>query len=227
MTRVSSVLLSILLLGSTVMASSKDGEGNPPIKPQSFLGTKFRPHWFVGAGVGVQAYYGDHNKQLSFGKRITPNFEIAAGNWFTGSFGVRGGVSGLNVKGLTQNKSHSTGKVFDASRSLEHQSFNYLYVHSDLLFNWTNDAYGYNSNRFYHLIPFAGVGVALGLDKPTSTYISPNVGVLQTFRLHDRLSFTIDVRANLLGDGFDGERGGKAFEGIGVTQFGLTYKLSK
>lgn len=227
MIRVLSVLLSLQLVGTSIMASTNKGDDEIPTgKKQYGLNVLFRPSWFASVGAGAQVYYGDHNKQLSYGKRITPSFEVAAGNWFTGSFGVRVGLSGFKVKGLTQNGSHSTGEVFDASRSLEHQTFNSLYAHSDLLFNWTNDAYGYRKNRVYHLIPYAGVGVAIGLDKPTATYISPNVGVLQTFRINDKLAFNIDVRGNLLGDGFDGEKGGRKFEGMAVTQVGLTYNFS-
>ncbi|OOG19729.1 hypothetical protein BWD42_07445 [Sphingobacterium sp. CZ-UAM] len=183
-------------------------------------------NWFAGAGIGAQVYFGDHDKQLSLGKRLAPSFDISGGKWLNSSFGVRAGLSGFKMKGLTQNRSHSTGEVFDASRSLEKQSFNFLYAHADLLFNWTNDIYGgYDADRVYHIIPYAGIGWATGLDKPSANNLSPNIGVLQSWKLSANLDFTLDVRGNLLGDGFDGEKGGRNFEGVLATQVGLNYNF--
>ena len=43
---------------------------------------RFGSNWFLGAGVGAQIYFGDHDKQMRFGDRLTPNFEVNFGKWF-------------------------------------------------------------------------------------------------------------------------------------------------
>ena len=68
-------------------------------------------NWFISAGGGAQIYFGDHDKQVSFGKRLAPALDIAVGKWFTPGIGMRLMYSGLQQKGATQKGalSHSTG----------------------------------------------------------------------------------------------------------------------
>ncbi|OYD44197.1 hypothetical protein CHU00_18255 [Sphingobacterium cellulitidis] len=184
-------------------------------------------HWFVGANVGAQIYFGDHDKQLSVGKRITPQFEVYAGKWLDEKFGVRLGVNGINYKGLTQTQMYSTGKVFHAGQGLEYQDFKYINVHADFMFNWTNDALGYDPQRLYNLIPYVGIGFGAVLSDPGSVKFSPNLGLLQSFRLTNALDLTLDIRGNLYGDEFDGEAGGRNFEGAVSTSVGVKYTLNR
>lgn len=181
--------------------------------------------WFASAGIGGQVYFGDHNKQLSFGKRIAPSFGLSAGKWLNQSFGVRGGLMGFKATGLTQNGSHSNGKIFDASRGLQYQSFHFVNVHADVLFDWTNDIYGEFTDRKYHIIPYAGLGLAMGLSDPKEACVRPNLGVLWTVRISPNLDFTADVRGSMVSDAFDGEKGGRKGEGILSTQFGISYNF--
>ncbi|WP_099372200.1 hypothetical protein [Sphingobacterium sp. 1.A.5] len=184
-------------------------------------------HWFVGASVGGQVYFGDHDKQLSFGKRITPQFEIYAGKWLNERFGLRLGLNGINYKGLTQTSMYGTGEIFHAGQNLEYQKFNFINVHADFMFNWTNDALGYDPARLYNLIPYVGIGFGAVLSDPGSLKFSPNLGILQTFRLSDALDLTLDIRGNLYGDEFDGEVGGRNFEGAASTSVGVKYTLNR
>ena len=72
---------------------------------------RFWSNWFISAGGGAQIYFGDHDKQVSFGKRLAPALDIAVGKWFTPGIGMRLMYSGLQQKGATQKGalSHSTG----------------------------------------------------------------------------------------------------------------------
>lgn len=183
------------------------------------------PEWFAGAGFGGMVYFGDHDKQLKFGKRIAPNFEFYGGRWINQHIGVRLGLNGFKVKGLTQNGSHSTGEIFDPARSLEKQAFNYFYIHGDALFQLSNYLHGINAERLYNVMPYAGIGLMVTTDVPKKTKFSPNLGVLQTLRLTDRMSFTCDVRANIVSDDFDGEKGGHGLDAILISKVGLKYVL--
>lgn len=43
----------------------------------------FWDNWFITVGAGPQVMFGDHDKQVGFGKRISPSLDIAVGKWFT------------------------------------------------------------------------------------------------------------------------------------------------
>ena len=49
----------------------------------------FWDNWFLSVGAGPQVMFGDHDKQIGFGKRISPALDIAVGKWFTPGIGVR------------------------------------------------------------------------------------------------------------------------------------------
>lgn len=219
-------LCATALHGASAEINPKTINSNPPLnlmKLQRY--SAMQNQWFVGVGGGVGVYFGDHDRQLEFGKRIAPKFDVYAGKWFNTSFGVRVGANGYQVKGLTQTPSLSTGKVYDASQNLERQAFTYVHVYSDLLFQWSNDIYQYNNKRIYNIMPFAGIGVMVAAGTHSLTRFSPSLGLLQTLRLTSDLAFTIDVRGNLVGDAFDGEKGGRNFEGAVGTTIGLNYKF--
>ena len=49
----------------------------------------FWNNWFISVGAGGNVYFGDHDKQAKFGKRISPALDIAVGKWFSPGMGVR------------------------------------------------------------------------------------------------------------------------------------------
>ena len=61
----------------------------------------FWDNWFITVGAGPQMMFGDHDKQVGFGKRISPSLDIAVGKWFTPGLGLRLQYSGLQAKGFT------------------------------------------------------------------------------------------------------------------------------
>lgn len=237
MKKIYSLLVVLLFahaeLHANIFPMSNEGEDKPLHSKQSIPGVNlFTPDWFIGGGAGIGVYYGDHNKQMKFGERIAPNFDLYVGRWLNNSFGVRLGANGVTSKGATQNGANSTGERYTGKPWegywLEKQKFNYLYVHADLLFHWTNDIYLTEVDRFYDIIPYAGIGVmtTLGGDYK-ATRISPNLGVMQTFRLSEKLALVLDIRGNIVGDGMDGEKGGNNFEGTSTATLGVKYTFRK
>ncbi|TDS13805.1 OmpA family protein [Sphingobacterium paludis] len=188
---------------------------------------KFFQNWFIGAGAGAQLFYGDHNKQMKFGDRIVPAYEFHLGKWFTPGIGARVAINGLKNKGVTQNGSHSTGVVYDASQFLYNQEFNYINVHGDVLFNLNNLIAGYNPTRFYTLSPYVGLGLMYTWDEPKAKEVSANIGLFNSFRLSDSWDLTLDLRGSLVNDSFDGERGGRKDEGMLTSAVGIVYKFGK
>lgn len=192
---------------------------------------RFWSNWFISAGGGVNLYFGDHDKQVKFGKRLAPAVDVAIGKWFTPGIGVRFAYSGLSVKGATQTGIHSTGEEVPGKGGygywLTKQKFNFFNFHLDAMFNMSNLLFGYNPNRVYSLSPYVGLGVMKTNDTPKATEIAGHFGLLNSFRLCDALDLNLDIRGTLVSDAFDGEAYGRGGEGMLTATVGLTYKFKK
>ena len=192
---------------------------------------RFWDNWFISAGAGGQVYFGDHDKQASFGDRIAPALDISVGKWFTPGIGVRVMYSGLKIKGATQTGVHSTGDEVPGKGGtgywLEKQKFGYYNFHVDAMFNLTNLIGGYKEKRVYNISAYGGVGVMHTSDTPKETGISAHFGLLNSFRLCSALDLNLDLRGTFVDDGFDGETGGRFGEGMFTATIGLTYKFKQ
>ena len=196
----------------------------------------FWDNWFISVGGGAQIYFGDHDKQQDFGKRLAPALDIAVGKWFTPGIGVRLMYSGLKIKGATkhpgdiEDSAHGTGKPVDGGAAphwLEQSKFSMGNIHADVLFNLSNLFCGYNAKRVWNCSPYAGIGWAMVYDSPSAKEVSANIGILNTFRLCDALDLNLDVRGMFVNDRFDGEGGGRFGEGNLSATLGLTYKFKQ
>jgi len=192
---------------------------------------KFWGNWFIGAGAGAQMYFGDHNKQMDFGDRLSPAFNFYVGKWFTPGIGLRAGAGGLKFKGVTQNGAHSTGERYEGKPWdgywLQNQEIEYYHIHGDVLFNLMNIFGGYRENRFYTLSPYVGLGWMVAHKSPKAREISGNVGLFNSFRLGKVVDLTLDFRGSVVNDRFDGELGGRREEGLLTGTLGLVFNLGK
>lgn len=188
---------------------------------------RFWSNWFISAGGGGQIYFGDHDKEMSLGKRISPAVDIAVGKWFTPGIGVRGVYNGLSMKGLAREGqlAHSDGKVYESG--LYEQKFNYANIHGDVMFNLSQMLCGYNEKRVWSAIPYAGIGWMWTWESPRARQISANLGLINAFRLSSALDLNLEVRASAVKDQFDGEIGGRKEEGVLAVTLGLTYKFPR
>lgn len=189
----------------------------------------FWSNWFISVGAGGQVYFGDHDRQVKFGKRIAPSLDVAIGKWFTPGIGVRLMYNGLSVKGATQTGMYSTGEDVPgkggAGYWLDNQKFKYANLQADVMFNLMNIFGGYKEKRVYSLSPYAGFGMMRVTDTPHSTEISGHFGLINTFRLCSALDLNLDIRGTVVSDHFDGESGGRGGEGMISATLGLTYKF--
>lgn len=185
----------------------------------------FWNNWYISAGGGVNMLFSDHDRQMNFGDRLSPNLDVSVGKWFTPSYGFRLAYNGLSLKGATQNGSHSTGEVYDASKWLDVQKFNFFNLHADGMVNVTNLFWGYNEKRVWNLSPYVGLGVIRVWEKPDQTELSANFGLYNTFRLCEALDLNLDLRGVIFNDRLDGETGGRGGEGMLSLSVGLTYKF--
>lgn len=223
------IVLSSLFLTGAYANNDLDKEKNNEKKSFKTFQNSYTPsgnNWFASVGVGAQIFFGDHDKQLGTGKRITPAFDLSVGRWFDSSFGVRVNAQVSQMKGLTQygeSNGLSTGKLFREYDDLWYQKFTYLNAHADLLFNWTDDIYGGAAERMYNLIPYVGVGFISVFDKQKGTSVSGNIGFINSFKVNDKWSIMVDVKGSAFRDKVDGEIGGRNFDGILSVKAGVSY----
>lgn len=231
-------LIALVALGSlsSAYAQEKDNQ-RAEDRAKMFRGVvtnKFGSNWEIGAGVGGQIYFGDHDKQMRFVDRLDLNLGVKAGKWFTPGLGVRLGVFGGNISGVsgwTGNESWqgqrnrgnyqgfvnnatvvnglaTSGNVYkhtDHSYKLFETTQKYLNIHADVLFNLSNMIGGYNQERFYSFIPFASAGFGLSLNKAVNGYYSHEPTLGVGLLNRFRVSDALDIDLELRGT-YTGDR---------------------
>lgn len=231
-------LLAFALMASATFAQTADVEEEVIYEKNKHkvVTNTFWHNWFIQVGGGAQVFYSDHTKQMDFGDRLAPAIDFGVGKWFSPQIGVRVMLSGYRINGATQTWGgegvHSTGKPIDGKYThdygfLEHQQFDYLNTHAEVLFNMSNILCGYKEKRVWNCSPYLGVGWMFTWESPRSRQISFNAGIFNAIRLSDKFDFNIDLRTTLVKDDFDGEVGGRKEEGLWVATFGFSYKFKQ
>ena len=117
-----------------------------------------KAHWFLEVGDAATISLAGNNRDVNFTDRVSLlNPSLAIGRWSTPAFGMR-----LTLQG---------GKTFDYARPaglwaaatttngyLRHD-VTYGFAQYDFLFDLVNYFAPYKENRFFHVIPFLGVGI--------------------------------------------------------------------
>ena len=85
------------------------------------------------------------------------------------------------------------------------------------LFSKTKEEHRYNCS------PYLGFGWAYVADSPSAGSLAGSLGVLQTYSLDRNWLLNLDLRGTLVGDGLDGEKGGRKGEGLFTGTIGVTY----
>lgn len=194
------------------------------------MGSQFRSNWFISVGGGVQVFMGDHDRQRSFGQRLSPALNFSVGKWFTPGIGLELSYSGLSAKGATQNGVFSTGEPLDNKPWhgywLNKSKFDFMQVHVDVLFDMCNLIGGYNPNRVYSMVAYAGGGYARTWSKPHRDGITGMVGLRNVFHVSRAFDVNIDARISAFDDNFDGANGDAVFDGMVSLTAGITYRFA-
>ncbi|MBQ8159025.1 MAG: OmpA family protein [Prevotella sp.] len=220
-------LLMVLALASVSVAGMAQDE--VPTEKYSVSTNSFWSNWFIQGNVTWNAYYyGGVNKILSSpfykfpmgtevgkddGHATALGFSVALGKWFTPGLGLR---TKANFAWLS--------KAFDS------KSQTYLALNEQALFNLTNMLCGYDENRVWNFIPYAGLGVARNFDAKANSFIA-SAGLLNTFKLGKKLLFNVDLGYYSYDKVIVGGEGGGIAPKHVFNQFalelGITYNLGK
>lgn len=171
-------LLSFSFTANAQENGNRDENGNIVRGP--YETNKFWDNWFIGVGAGVNATAGSSMKFNIGGLAVDANI----GKWITPTVGVRAGYRGIK-NGL---------KLKDGLRtSIKDGEWNQHFFHVDAMWNMLDAIDGYKETRFYKLIPYAQFGLLKLTGNTKDTELGAGAGLLNTFRLGERVNFFIDV----------------------------------
>ena len=199
--------------------TSQAQEEDPTLK-YSVSTNSFWSNWFIQVGAQWTAFYtsAEHGQGLSKSPfksfRSNPEAAVAIGKWFTPGIGLRTKVSGI------------WGKAYDTS-------FKYWNAQEQVLFNLSNMLCGYNPDRVYNFVPFAGAGIARNCSYNTYA-MALSVGILNQFYLSKWITINFELGWNRLENDFfsgnianNGDKGWDSHDNLFYAEVGLTFNLGK
>ena len=217
------VLVILAFVSTSVAAMAQESISD---EKHSVVTNSFWANWFVQANaVGTSFWGSQENSAIKPGKllkdyRTNLGFSFALGKWFTPGIALRTKFTGIWGRSVI-----SEDKKLNASK--------YWTIQEQALFNLSNMVLGYNEERVWNFIPYAGAGV--GRNMSYNCYgVGLTAGILNTFRISKKVAVNLDINYGVYEQGFDG------FAGIHNTkhslknrdrlvnvEVGLTYRLGK
>ena len=204
-------LLSVSFSASAQENNNRDENGN--VVRGSYESNKFWDNWFIGVGAGVNATVGSDMNFKIGGLAVDAN----VGKWLTPTFGLRAGYRGIqNAIDLKNGK----------RTAIKDGEWNQHFFHVDAMWNMFESIDGYKETRFYNLIPYAQFGLLKLTGNTKDTEFGAGVGLLNTFRLGERVDFFVDV--NLVETrGAIYKVNGKKYAHLLAATAGLVFNLGK
>lgn len=188
-----------LALMASITSQAQDFEdmgASVPENKHSVATNSFWSNWFVQGNVSFSSFRASQEKDWGYSKSIFKDFRsnaglsIALGKWFTPGLGLRTKLNGFWGRSvISENASDNSSKYW----TLQEQA----------LFNLSNMLYGYNPTRLYNFVPYIGGGVMRSM-----TYneyaLGMSFGLLNTFRISDRMSLNLDINYGIYEENGDG-----------------------
>ncbi len=186
-----------------------------------FYSERFGDNMYISLGAGTQTFFTDHwnTGDNSGNSKFTLAMNFAVGKWFTPYIGGRISAMGGALH-------YAWPMQADVMTHMRYFGF-----YGDMTFNLSNLIWGYNPDRFFSIVPFAGIGYNYAFKNTGThekTYAFPvSGGLTLNFRLSHYVDFFLEGRANILGDHFNGVTGGRQVESIVSAVGGFTFKFGR
>lgn len=182
------------LVGATSLSAQYGNQAEQkPAHKTIFAKDGVQNHWFIELGNYATFLQAGQNNSTAFGDRLSyVNPTLSVGRWLSPYFATR-----LNLQG-GQFKEH-----FQGSSAMIQGKHKYVNGSLDFMFDVVNYFAPYKENRFFHIIPFVGVGAGYRfdadcgcvlLDSKDETRLTPlaNVGLQLKFRLAKRVDLNLE-----------------------------------
>lgn len=191
------LFVALALASASVAGMAQDSESTVPEDKYSVATSSFWSNWFVQANLVGTSFHSDEtwasdnaHVGLLDGQRTNLGFSAALGKWFTPGLGLRTKFAGIWGRTVAfGDKSENASKYWN--------------LNEDVLFNLSNIFCGYNERRVWNFVPYLGFGVARNMSYDKYA-MNVGAGVLNTFRLTDKLSLNLELAYNAFDPGFSG-----------------------
>ena len=222
------IAASAQLYTEPVRTETTSGNGDRTVTSTStsknVLTNDFKYNWEMMGTIGTQFYYGDNDKYYDFWQCWTfPAVDVMFTKWASPIIGFSFGVEASSFNGLykmaggmplderahfqTNNfikKADFTNKSREVSFYQQKGFYWNPFVAASL--DLSNLFGGYKGGRFYTLQAYLGGGLVLAADEPVNAHgVSFNAGLVNKFRLGERLDLVVNLRGAMISDDFDGE----------------------
>ena len=217
------VLLSMLVL-STFNINAQENLKDTITTKNSFVVTRFKSNWFLNFGANANAYFGQNDSKLDFGKRITPGFTVSAGKWMTPWLGVQLGLDGMQLKGAAPRAGMTYVQNDELlSNGYYKQKWFAFMPHADLMVNMANLFGKYKENRVYNPIITGGLGF-IADSKGANYSQAVQFAFINKFRVSKAWDINLDIKGAWVGNDFDAE-GGSRGDGLFSVGLSATYRF--
>ncbi|MGL5317254.1 MAG: OmpA family protein [Bacteroidales bacterium] len=215
------ILATGLLFTIASPANAQDGMN---VKEKTgFVTNGFWDNWFIGIGGGAQVYYGEYSIDANFKDRIAPQASIEFGKWVAPGWGFRLKANGWEMKNFgLKSDPYLSGDVVDG---LHVQKWNYINPHGDVMFDLMSMFGTYKPKRVYSLIPYFGMGVAIG--EGDYQGVTAHAGLINRFRVSNAIDINLELQSTVFPDNFNGIVGGKVNDAVLGATLGITYKFKQ
>jgi len=215
-------LLLVLVFAAITMSAQESGFSTKAGRNATFARNGFWDNWFIGVGAGGNMVIGDTNGDADLLNRITVAPTIQVGKWYNPYLGARVKFQGGSLHNFFN----------DATNMLHNK---YFMGELDFMVDVTNYLGKYSETRVYSLIPYVGIGGAIGWDYKMNGQTHPggkqrnftiNGGIINKFRFSNRVSLDIDISGALLKESFN-HGGSNTYDGLLGASASLVFKVGK
>lgn len=206
--KIKAFLLAALLLAGASVAFAQEAESTEAPK-DSFVTNGFLDNWFIGVagGLNITVDWPWNSPLRGIGVTVNGNF----GKWIDPMWGIR---AGLNT-GLFKYNNPNTNTLTSGIP---------LLAHGDVMWNITNQFWGYDKTRKWQVIPYVSAGLFVGRLAGTAMDFTAAPGVLVKYALTERLDLDLDaslygMKQNCL------DKSASGFAMWATALVGVSYKL--
>ena len=190
----------------------------------------FWSNWFVQLGADWNAWYSnqEHGRDAAISPlkdfRSKPGAAFAIGKWFTPGIGLRTKIQGIWGKRV--------GADSNPASQLDNSN-KYWIAQEQVMFNLSNLLCGYNENRVWNLIPFAGTGV--GRSMSANRYaMGLSAGLQSSWKVSKGMRVYLEAGWNRYEGDLDGaayanneRRGWESHDNNLYAEIGLNFNIGK
>ena len=169
-----------------------------PTQQYSVATNSFWSNWFIEAGADWNAWYSGEEHGQNFATspfkkfRSNAGASVAVGKWFTPTIGLRTKFDFIKGKQVNTEKNHPL--------------YTSVSAHEDVMFNLSNMFCGYNEERVWNAIVYAGFGATAKLNNGKNADFYYTAGWLNNFRVSKHVQLFADLSIGATEGSLDGAK---------------------